>query len=77
MMNSYEMESASAAGGRSVGLMGGKNRNSTMQNDSKQRFEIENNLKNIEQKLNKANEYRTSILSGDKERLSFYKNKVQ
>ena len=53
------------------------NRNSTMQNDSKSRIEIENNLKNIEQKLAKANEYRTSILSGDKERLSFYKNKVQ
>lgn len=53
------------------------NRNSTMQGDSKSRIEIENNLKVIEQKLNRANEYRSSILTGDKERLSFYKNKVQ
>ena len=28
-------------------------------------------------KLKKANDYRNSVLTGDKERLSFYKDKVQ
>lgn len=75
-MNSYELESHSQQQGGN--LMGGAiNRNSTMQNDSKSRIEIENSLKVIEQRLSKANEYRSSILTGDKERLSFYKNKVQ
>jgi len=32
---------------------------------------------NIENKLKKANDFRSSILHGDKERLSFYKDKVQ
>ena len=31
---------------------------------------------NIEQKLKKAHDYRNSIMNGDQERLSFYKNKV-
>ena len=33
-------------------------------------------MNNIENKLKKANDYRNGVICGDKERLSFYKDKV-
>lgn len=56
------------------------NKSSKLRNNSifdpKSTKEVDLQMNNIENRLKKANDYRQSLLVGDKERLSFYKDKV-
>ena len=48
-----------------------------MQSQSNNGAQIEYQLMNIENKLKKAQDFRSGLIHGDKERLSFYKGKVE